>query len=313
MEDLYIIKVTGVTGNEITGTTDFQLPIYLEQKYDNMGVMVGFDGEIEQIEQVYNFSITGVTEYKVRLYNTTNVNDNPQYQDAVFNVDWGDDAISGLTIPTRYESSLKYVEHTYSTNLYGSTKTISLSITTPWGGTKTIERDIKLPFTKYTGSTEFDQITFTAIPYVEPTTSVTQDYIFNYKSHTGYTPTNINFMAVGASRINEFAKYGTTGYTSSVTATTEGNKYVIDNLTYLDTPDGYTYISGTTTSGTTVDMCLTRNEILIGFTEEPQIYSDIFIERGKQSLMERNLRLNEIDNMGELEIYGGGFFNVKKQ
>ena len=58
---------------------------------------------------------------------------------------------------------------------------------------------------------------------------------------------------------------------------------------------------------------ITRNEMLIGFIDEPQIYSDIFVERGKQSIIERNLRLGEINNMGELEIYGGGYFKVKKQ
>jgi hypothetical protein len=28
---------------------------------------------------------------------------------------------------------------------------------------------------------------------------------------------------------------------------------------------------------------------------------------------EFNLRLNEIDNVGELDVYGNGFYNVKKQ
>jgi hypothetical protein len=29
--------------------------------------------------------------------------------------------------------------------------------------------------------------------------------------------------------------------------------------------------------------------------------------------MEINLRLGEIDNVGELDIYGNGYFNVRKQ
>jgi hypothetical protein len=29
--------------------------------------------------------------------------------------------------------------------------------------------------------------------------------------------------------------------------------------------------------------------------------------------MENNLRLGEIDNMSELDVYGNGYFNVKKQ
>ena len=51
----------------------------------------------------------------------------------------------------------------------------------------------------------------------------------------------------------------------------------------------------------------------MGFVEQPTVYSDIFVERGKQGVMEVNLRLGEIDNMGELDIYGGGYFKIKKQ
>lgn len=43
--------LTGVT----SGIT-YQLPIFLEASVDEMGIMVGFDGEIEQIEQFCNFT-----------------------------------------------------------------------------------------------------------------------------------------------------------------------------------------------------------------------------------------------------------------
>jgi hypothetical protein len=58
---------------------------------------------------------------------------------------------------------------------------------------------------------------------------------------------------------------------------------------------------------------LTRNEHFIGFIDEPTIFSDIFVERGKQGVLEKTLRLSEIDNVGELNIYGNGYFNIKKQ
>jgi hypothetical protein len=47
--------------------------------------------------------------------------------------------------------------------------------------------------------------------------------------------------------------------------------------------------------------------------EQPTVYSDVFVERGKQGVMEVNLRLGEVDNMGELSVYSGGYFKVKKQ
>ena len=49
------------------------------------------------------------------------------------------------------------------------------------------------------------------------------------------------------------------------------------------------------------------------FIDEPTIFSDIFVERGKQGVLEKTLRLSEIDNIGELNIYGNGYFNIKKQ
>ena len=58
---------------------------------------------------------------------------------------------------------------------------------------------------------------------------------------------------------------------------------------------------------------ITRNEHFLGFIDDPQVYSDIFVERGRQGVMESNLKLGEIDNMGEMEIYGNGFFKVRKQ
>jgi hypothetical protein len=58
---------------------------------------------------------------------------------------------------------------------------------------------------------------------------------------------------------------------------------------------------------------LSRNEHFLGFVEEPTIYSDVFVERGKQGVMEMNLRLGEVENMGELSVYGNGYFKVKKQ
>jgi hypothetical protein len=135
------------------------------------------------------------------------------------------------------------------------------------------------------------------------------------------------------------------------TGTTEGviwSGYTIDNLYYQDFPDDYTMITGSvpnhrfgptsgytyeisgntintvpylTTSGNTtnfvteyvVNHMLTRNEHFLGFIDDPTIYSDIFVERGRQGVMENNLRLGEIDNMSELDVYGNGYFNVKKQ
>ena len=177
--------------------------------------------------------------------------------------------------------------------------------------------------------------------------SITQSYINTYDSGeypnniilTGQAPqtnpyfgpyneyTGITFFGIGASRINEKQKYGGglveelqsgsydgidwTGYTFDVTGS-------LNNVTlyYEDRSDGFTMITGETTNVTQeaiIDFMLTRNEHFLGFVEQPRIYSDVFVERGKQGVMERNLRLGEIDNVGELGVYGNGFFKIKKQ
>jgi len=56
--------------------------------------------------------------------------------------------------------------------------------------------------------------------------------------------------------------------------------------------------------------CL-KEEALIGVAYEPEIRSDLFIERGKNSALESIERLGEVDNIGDLVKYGYGFFNVE--
>jgi len=46
-----------------TGTTNFQLPVFLEASVDEMGIMSGFDGEFEQVEQFANFTYKGCLLY----------------------------------------------------------------------------------------------------------------------------------------------------------------------------------------------------------------------------------------------------------
>ena len=127
-------------------------------------------------------------------------------------------------------------------------------------------------------------------------------------------------MALGKSRIDEFQNYGKSmiysGLTTGHTDAGDYTGYTIDGLFYMDYADGYTHITGQTSDFIHEELyqgMITRNEHLIGFLDEPQISSDIFVDRGKQGVMERNLRLGEIDSTGELEIYGSGYFKVKKQ
>jgi hypothetical protein len=194
-----------------------------------------------------------------------------------------------------------------------------------------------------TTSSYFGQLTYT-IPYT--TSGITQyfdnrlDFISGSLSGTVGTNKKFTFMAIGASRVKELKKYGTNTYSGITTGNTFSGSYytgyTLDGLHYMDFTGSYTmitgsipnyyasgsaafqnpnYVTGNTTQFATeyvVNNMLTRNEHFLGFMEQPRVYSDVFVERGKQGVMEMNLRLGEIDNMGELDIYGNGFFNVKK-
>lgn len=290
-----------------SGST-YDIPIFLDSNVDEMGIMSTFDGDMEQIEQLCNFTYisSGLT---LTVYNTTNTNKINKVIDATFEINWGD------STPNTEIGILEHSGHTYTTS--GET-TVSITMTSPWG-TFTTSKKINLP-KQVSDPEDLGSITF-SIPYTT-ITGFTQNYQNDYDYNTtGYTGTT-TFFAIGKSRIIEKQIYGGS-YTGTTTGTTtiSGESfaytgYTLDNLDYLDLSDGTTYISGSTASfqdETEFTKKLTRNEHYLGFINEPMIYSDIFVERGKMGVSEFNLRLSEIDNLGELEIYGNGFFNVKKQ
>lgn len=194
-------------------------------------------------------------------------------------------------------------------------------------------------------------LTFTIpIDYSGNTKTINQQYLNNYENPTsGFTATStaFTFVAIGTSKLSELKQYGSNNYTQELTTGTfedlTWTGYTIGNLSYQDFSDGTTQMTGTTptfrqdltgytiqngvettfeyVTGNTTDFAteyvinqmLTREEHFLGFVEQPRVYSDIFVNRGKQGVLENNLRLGEIDNMGELSIYGNKYFNIKKQ
>jgi len=191
--------------------------------------------------------------------------------------------------------------------------------------------------------TPIGSLTIHVPDYLIPPTgkTINQGYEFDleYQIRTGTTTptypytgnTTISYIGIGSSRLDEKRKYGTSSGYDTTTFTygnTEDNvaytgytfTYTGSNtnaiLYYRDRADGFTEIAGNTSGYTkeeVFEQTLTRNEHFLGFIEEPRVYSDIFVDRGKQGVSEKNLRLTEIDNLGELSIYGNGFFKVRKQ
>lgn len=298
---------------KVSGNTTYQIPIFLESTVDEMGVMVEFDGDLIQVEQLCNFSYTQ-TGSTIQVYNTVDSSQLRHIVEQVFTINWGDGNYSGITVSQNINENLPTLTHTYTTS---SGYTITISLNSPWNSQIlskhiTIPQNISVlnPLGTFSGFT---------IPYTD-ITGQTQDYIndLDYTNNTGYT--TFSFAALGRSRISELKLYGSNTYSGVTGGTTvDGivySAYTIDNLTYVDYADGITSITGRTNDFQKEEIfnqMLTRNEHFIGFIDDPVVYSDIFVERGKLGIMENNLRLGEIDNTGELEIYGDKFFNVKKQ
>jgi hypothetical protein len=55
---------------------------------------------------------------------------------------------------------------------------------------------------------------------------------------------------------------------------------------------------------------IVKDELLLGIISQPEVQSNVFIERGKNSALERVQRIGEVDNLGDLIKYGYRFFNV---
>lgn len=57
---------------------------------------------------------------------------------------------------------------------------------------------------------------------------------------------------------------------------------------------------------------LTKEEYLFGIISPPEVQSDVFIDRGITTVMDKHLRMSEIKNLGQLERYGNGYYNLTK-
>lgn len=300
---------------------DYNLPLFLECDAKELGVMVSFDGYMEQVDQLCNFSYTQ-TGHTIQLYNTVNPDKLRKIVEQTYTINWGDGNSSGFTVNSGIVgTALPTISHTYT----GTTGyTISVTLDSPWTKQRVVKeistKDVFTGHTSYTGHT-FGTFSGFTIPYTEEVGSI--DYLndYDYTNNTGYTTTGFTYMSIGKSRVNELKKYGTNTFTQTLTSGSADDGsiwtgYTIDDLYYRDFVDGYTMITGTTSGSTREEVfnnVITRNEHFLGFIDDPTVYSDIFVERGKQGVMENNLRLGEMDSVAELEVYGNGFFNIKKQ
>jgi hypothetical protein len=338
----YVIQVNGETGEVMDiiecdnngggggngNTKDIEVPIMLTQSYDDMGFYTPFDGYIVQKDVVNNFIITGTTDspYDVSLYNSSE-----QFKKFIdianYTIEWGDNSVDEVI-----SSPNDVFNHTYPNE--NNTYTIRLTQRNIWGVT-TVEKKIKIPiedvvldFQSTTVTFNSNQGNWSGVTLTYGELNMDGDNSISGQTSDNFTSIPFTISGYTNSKINELSLYGVNKFVELVPVKKYGEDYgmineiteiytayTVNNIEYYDYPDGTTLFF-VSSSGLTEDMItsepITKEDILMGVVNSPEIQSAIFIERGKNSAFESLQRLGEVDNIGDLTSYGYGFFKINK-
>ena len=318
----------GTDGSSLlTGIT---IPVVFTQTYDDMGVYTPFDGFILQKDVVTNFLFIGDpnNQYVVRVYNTSD-----QLKKFLklssYVIDWGDGIVEPFT-----SVFPNYMEHTYPPT--EDSYVIKLTQRNPWGITN-VEKPVKIPVEEIIINNPLGNVTFTQMGGSWSGIPIDYNFIFTGDSEnsvslqTSNNWTTVPFVISGytSSKLEDLSLYGPTKFNPGTVVTKNGleyglindinseyTSYTIQNVDYYDYPNGKT-VYFIQSSGITDNMVseelLTKEEILFGVVSPPEIQSQIFIDRGKNSAFEGIQRLGEVDNIGDLISYGYGFFKIKEE
>ena len=311
----------------LTGLT---VNILLTESAVDAGYYTPFDGAVMQKDVVSNFIFSSTTSdpYRVYVYNTSS--EFQKFLDlSKYVINWGDG--SQLQAVTAYTPSS--ISHVYPSA--NKTYTITLSQTNPWGVVK-VEKNVTFPYSAVTIYNQQGTAYFTPAGGNWFGTPVSYDYIFSgdavnvVSAQTTNNVEQVPFIVSGltTSRVTELALYGSPKYQVGVPVIKNGEiwgaitnisaiytAYTITGINFYDYADGTSIFfqesSGFTDSNLTA-VPITKLESLLKVMDQPQIQTDVFLERGKNSAYERVQRLGEVDNLGDLLNYGYGFFNVQK-
>ena len=321
----------------LTGLT---IPILITENTVDVGYYSVFDGMILQQEVMTNFLFSANTTdpYTYNFYNTSDVEFKKYLSFSNYEIDWGDGSPKQIITTT----SPSFYSHTYPPSP-SSGFTISMSGMSPWGS-NVVKKTIHVPFTNVTILDPKGRTCFTPMGGNWSATSVCYDFIYSgdascqtYQSGinpyltvplvvTGYTQSSVSDLKVyGNKSTLDNGNYkigvqvtGTTGVIGTYWGgNIDGNQlytgYTINDVDYYDYNDGTTLfvVSGVTPIDTVCEP-IVKNEALLNVIDEPEVQSNVFIERGKVSGLESMERLGEVDNIGDLVKYGYKFFNIIK-
>ena len=319
----------------LTGLT---IPIFLTETAVDIGYYSVFDGLILQKDTMLNFVLSGSSSapYQVYFYNTSDVELKKYLSFSSYVLDWGDtspNTIVGPSLPSPYI-------HTYPGP---GEYTITFRGISPWGN-NLITKKVTLPFTGVTIDNPNGTAYFSPLGGSWSGTALEYDYLFSgdttceiYQSGTNpFLSTPLIISGYTQSSIDDLSQYGpknspnligglykpdtqVTGSTGVVGIVYSPNPtlpytaYTINGIDYYDYNDGTTifFVSGVTPIDV-ICSAITKDKVLLNVVDEPEVQSSVYIERGKNSGLERLIRLGEVDNVGDLTRYGYKFFNVIK-
>lgn len=312
----------------LSGLTEVSIPIVLNQTCVDIGYYSVFDGLVLQKDIVNNFIYSSTTSNPNTYYifNTSN-NKFKKFLDQVdFYIDWGD----GTPIQNIVNYAPNYLSHTYT--ITPNDFTITMSAVTPWG-VNIITKDISVPFTNATIPNQQGTAYFSPLTGSWSATPSSYNFIFSGDSDcdaqtirpagttpvtiTGYTKSNLFDMKKygGGYRTIGVPFTGNTGVVGTYYGTNSRGEhtYDVNGITYVDLSDGTT-IFIVQSSGFAILDCqpITKDETLMNVIEQPQVYSNVFVERGNNTVLEYMNRIGEVDNTGDITKYGYKFFTFQQ-
>jgi len=311
--------------------TQLSVPILLRQTAVDAGYYTQFDGAVLQKDVVANFLFSATTgsPYTYYVYNTSN-----EFQKFLelskYTIDWGDN--SPKQIITGYTPNS--IVHTYP--VANVQYTITMEQVNPWGITK-VSKKITTPYASVIDYNPQGEAFFAPSYGNWVGTPVSYDYIFSgdavneisAQTSNNYVTVPFTISGITKSRITELALYGTPKYQVGVPVIKNGQiwgaisdmnliftAYTVQEVNYYDYNDGTTIFfeqSSGFTENNLSQRPITKEEVLLRVIDQPQIQTNVFVERGKISVYERIQRLGEVDNLGDMINYGYGFFHIVKK
>jgi hypothetical protein len=312
----------------LTGLT---IPILIRQTALDPGYYSPFDGAILQKDVVSNFIFSSTTSnpYRYYVYNTSS--DYQKFLElSVYTINWGD----GSPMQSLSSYAPDYVFHDYP--VADAEYTITLEQLNPWGLTQ-VKKSIFTPYSIVVPPNTEGTAYFIPLGGSWSGTPIDYNYIFSGDAVNEVEPQiSSNYVSVPytisgetKSRLRELQQYGPQPYIVGVPVISNGEiwgavtninpvftAYTITGVDYYDYANGQTLFFeqsfGFTTNNLTA-VPITKEESLLKVMDQPQIQTDVFVERGKNSAYERVQRLGEVDNLGDMINYGYGFFNVENK